>query len=220
MNLLEQLTELLSTDERLTINGKLAKNKVVELALSLDPSLLKLLLSNPKVKSHFFTDVDGTLIFDKVAFQRFVNNKSFLPDSFTRFKNKIGLSVDSKYLDDSKDVVLVWPYKDCVLEGGQTKEEQKRQEIFWNKTLAPEQVDTLIAPKALSNFSKYDASGKNSNFTFDKKDNLIIKGNNLLALYTLKERYLGEIDLIYIDPRLTLKMIRLAITINLIVLHG
>lgn len=200
MNLLEQLTELLSTDERLTINGKLAKNKVVELALSLDPSLLKLLLSNPKIKSHFFTDVDGTLIFDKVAFQRFVNNKSFLPDSFTRFKNKIGLSVDSKYLDDSKDVVLVWPYKDCVLEGGQTKEEQKRQEIFWNKTLAPEQVDTLIAPKALSNFSKYDASGKNSNFTFDKKDNLIIKGNNLLALYTLKERYLGEIDLIYIDP--------------------
>lgn len=90
MNLLEQLTELLSTDERLVINGKLAKNKIVELGLSLDPSLLRLLLSNAKIKSHFFTDIEGVLIFDKIAFQRFVNNKSFLPDSFTQFKNKIG----------------------------------------------------------------------------------------------------------------------------------
>lgn len=159
MNLLEQLTELLSTDERLTINGKLAKNKVVELALSLDPSLLKLLLSNPKIKSHFFTDVDDILIFDKVAFQRFVNNKSFLPDSFTQFKNRTGLSVDDKYLGDSKDVVLSWPYKDCVLEGGQTREEQNREEIFWNEVLAPEQVDSLLAPKALTGFKKYDSKG-------------------------------------------------------------
>ena len=88
MNLLEQLSELLSTDERLVINGKLAKNKIVELGLSLDSSLLKLLLSNAKIKNHFFTDVEGILIFDKIAFQHFVNNKSFLLDSFTRFRNK------------------------------------------------------------------------------------------------------------------------------------
>jgi adenine-specific DNA-methyltransferase len=31
-------------------------------------------------------------------------------------------------------------------------------------------------------------------------DNLIIKGNNLLSLYSLKERYQGKIKLIYIDP--------------------
>ncbi|TON63851.1 site-specific DNA-methyltransferase, partial [Vibrio parahaemolyticus] len=131
------------------MDGKLAKNKIVELALNLDPSLLKLLLSDEQLKGHFFQDVDGMLIFDKVAFQRFVNNKSFLPDSFTQFKNKIGLSVDSHYLNESNDVVLSWPYKDCVLEGGQTKDDQKRNEVFWNETLAPEQVDTLLAPKAL-----------------------------------------------------------------------
>lgn len=104
MNLLEQLTELLSTDERLTINGKLAKNKVVELALSLDPSLLKLLLSNPKVKSHFFTDVDGTLIFDKVAFQRFVNNKSFYQTALHDSKIKSAyLSIVSTWM-----IVKMW----------------------------------------------------------------------------------------------------------------
>jgi adenine-specific DNA-methyltransferase len=200
MNLLEQLTELLSTDERLVINGKLAKNKIVELALSLDSTLLKLLLSKPKIKSHFFTDVDGVLIFDKVAFQKFVNNKSFLPDSFTRFKNKTGLSVDDKYLDDSNDVVLAWPYKDCILEGGQTKEDQKRKEVFWNEALAPEQVDNLLAPKAFSNFKKYDINGGSDNFEFSKTESLLIRGNNLLALESIKRPYSKKVKLIYIDP--------------------
>src|SRR5690606_26465218 len=34
---------------------------------------------------------------------------------------------------------------------------------------------------------------------FDETDNLIIKGNNLIALHTLKERYAGKVKLIYID---------------------
>ncbi|MEL0628065.1 site-specific DNA-methyltransferase [Psychromonas aquatilis] len=200
MTLLTQLTEILSNDERLVINGKLAKNKIVELALNLDPSLLKLLLSNEQLKNHFFTDVEGILIFDKVAFQRFVSNKSFLPDSFTQFKNKIGLSADNHYLTETNDIVLSWPYKDCILEGGQTKEDQKRSEIFWNETLAPEQVDTLLAPKALQNFVKYDENGEHKDFQLEENDNLIIKGNNLLTLHTLKERFRGKVKLIYIDP--------------------
>lgn len=200
LSILNVLTNVLKSDERLVIDGKLAKNKIVELALNLDPSLLKLLLSDKQIRSHFFQEVDGMLIFDKVAFQRFVNNKSFLPDSFTQFKNKIGLSVDSHYLNESNDVVLSWPYKDCVLEGGQTKDEQKRNEVFWNETLAPEQVDTLLAPKALQNFVKYNVDGEHKDFQLEGNDNLIIKGNNLLALHTLKAKFLGKIDLIYIDP--------------------
>lgn len=200
MNLLEQLTELLSTDKRLTINGKLAKNKIVELALSLDLSLLKLLLSDTKIRAQFFTDVDGVLVFDKVAFQGFISNKAFLPDSFTQFKNKIGLSVNNKYLGDSKDVVISWPYKDCILEGGQTKEDQERHEVFWNELLAPDEVDRLLAPKAFCGFSKYSAEGKQDDFDFSEKDNLIIRGNNLLALSSIQKRYQGLVKLIYIDP--------------------
>lgn len=200
MTLLNQLYEALSTDERLVIDGKLAKNKIVELALNLEPSLLKLLLSNEQLKSHFFTEVEGILIFDKVAFQRFVNNKSFLPDSFTQFKNKIGLSADQHYLAETNDVVLSWPYKDCVLEGGQTKDEQKRSEIFWNETLAPEQVDNLLAPKALSNFIKYRVDEKDTDFELDGNDNHLIIGNNLLALHSLQRSFNKQVKLIYIDP--------------------
>ncbi|AXQ99180.1 DNA methyltransferase [Pseudoalteromonas piscicida] len=198
--LMDAVIESLQTDERLIIDGKLAKNKIVELALNLDTTLIRQLLSNEKIKSHFFTDVDGILIFDKIAFQRFVNNKSFLPDSFTQFKNKIGLSVEQHYLAESNEVVLSWPYKDCILEGGQTKDDQKRTEIFWNETLAPEQVDTLIEPKTLVNFKKFDQDGENKNFSLDENDSLIIKGNNLLALHSIKKKYAGKIKLIYIDP--------------------
>lgn len=200
MNLLEQLTEVLSTDERLVIDGKLAKNKIVELALRLDSSLLRLLLSHEKIKHYFFTDIEGVLIFDKIAFQRFVNNKSFLPDSFTQFKNKVGLFTGGQYLGDDGDVVLAWPYKDCILEGGQTKDNEQRSEVFWNETLAPEQVDNLLAPKSLTNFKKYDNKGEYSDFKITDNDSFIIKGNNLLSLHSIKERYREKIKLIYIDP--------------------
>ncbi|WP_190272047.1 DNA methyltransferase [Shewanella baltica] len=198
--IINALTNVLQADDRLVIDGKLAKNKIVELALNLDPALLKLLLSDEKLRNHFFQDVDCTLIFDKIAFQRFVNNKSFLSDSFTQFKNKIGLSVEQHYLAESNDVVLSWPYKDCFLEGGQTKEEQKRIEIFWNETLAPEQVDTLLEPKALTKFTKFVQGSEVNEFDLNSDDNLIIRGNNLLALHSLKKKYAGKIKLIYIDP--------------------
>jgi len=125
-NLLNDLTLLLEQDNRLVAEGKLLKNKVVELALALDPGLIKLLLKHDAIRKHFFVEVEGVLVFDKIKFQRFVSNKQFLPDSYTAFKNKIGLTANGEYLTESKEVVLSWPYKDCVLEGGQDKEDAKR----------------------------------------------------------------------------------------------
>lgn len=204
-NLLKDLTELLSKDDRLVSEGKLLKNKVIELALKMDAALIKHLLKSEPIKKHFFTDIDGIFVFDKIKFQKFVSNKQFLPDSYTAFKNKIGLVNETgDYLSESKEVVLAWPYKDCVLEGEQTKEDQKRNEIFWNETLAPDEIDRLLAPKVLTNFKKYDTHGEHhltgkEEIDFSK-ENLIIKGNNLLALHSLYKRFAGKVKLIYIDP--------------------
>jgi adenine-specific DNA-methyltransferase len=199
-NLLDELKDLLQQDERLVVEGKLLKNKIIELGLQLDPSLIKMLLSNPSIKKHFFQDVEGILVFDKIKFQKFVSNKAFLPDSYTSFKNKIGLTIDDEYLAESKEVVLAWPYKDCVLEGGQTKEDAKRDEIFWNEILAPDEIDRLLDPKVLTNFKKYDKDGEHPVTDISLQDNFIIKGNNLLALHSLKKVYANKIKLIYIDP--------------------
>ena len=205
-NLLDNLKSLLQKDERLVSKGELLKNKIIELALKLDKNLIKLLLSDEKIKEVFFVKVDGVLIFDKDKFIKFVSNKQFLKDSYTAFKNKIGLTVGDEFISEKKDVVLSWPYKDCILEGGMTKEDQKRNEIFWNEILAQDEISRLLDPKVFTNAKRIDKNGEHQFDGFrtdekgDIKDNLIIKGNNLLALHSLKKRFAGKVKLIYIDP--------------------
>ena len=206
-NLLDNLKNLLQKDERLVSEGRLLKNKIIELALKLDKDLIELLLSDKQMKEVFFTQVGKATIFDKDKFVKFVSNKQFLPDSYTSFKNKIGL-IDEKgeFISEKKEVVLSWPYKDCVLEGGMTKEDQKRDEIFWNEILAPDQITRLLEPKVFTNAKRIDKDGEHKFDGFradekgDIKDNLIIKGNNLLVLHSLKKRFAGKVKLIYIDP--------------------
>jgi len=199
-NLFDDLILALKNDDRLFVEGKILKNKVIELALRLDASLLKLLLKSESLKIHFFTEVEGLMVFDKIKFQRFVSNKQFLPDSYTSFKNKIGLTANGEYLTEANEVVLAWPYKDCVLEGGQTKEEQKRNEIFWNTTLASDEIGRLLSPKVMTNFSRFEHNGKRKVQGISKNDHFLIKGNNLLVLESLKSIYKGRVKLIYIDP--------------------
>lgn len=203
-NLQKDLIELLKNENNLVVDGNLNKNKIIELALKIEPQLIRVLLSSETFKKHFFQKVDEVLIFDKIKFQRFVNNKSFLPDSYTAFKNKIGLTINDEttdnYINASKDVVLAFPFKDCVLEGGQTKEDQKRNEVFWNETLAPDNVDRLLSPKVLTNFKKYDKDGEKQVEQISLDDNLILKGNNLLCIASLLKTHRGKIRCIYIDP--------------------
>lgn len=201
-HLYHELYDVLRMEDRYcTDAGELIKSNIQEDALNLAPSLLKLLLANESINRHFFRDVDGIRVFDKVAFQRLIMNKQFLPDSYTAYKNKIGLTTDDgRFITDSREVVLAWPYKDCMLEGGQTKEEAKRDEVFWNETLAPDEINRLTEPKMLTNFRRYDKDGEHNVEHLSLNDNLIIKGNNLLALHSLKEKYAGQVKLIYIDP--------------------
>lgn len=217
MTLFEELKNLLKEDSRfIDNNGRLLKNKIVEFALKLDKDLIKLLLKNDRIKKHFFEDVDGVLVFDKEKFMKFVDNKEFLPDSYTVFKNKIGLAnEEGKYLAQSKEIVLVWPYKDCIFEGGQEKPNEKRKEIFHNVILAPDEIDRLLEPKVFTNFKRIDKDGERQLDGFRRDpvinrkrglpedtitDNLIIKGNNLLVLHSILKEFRGKVKLIYIDP--------------------
>lgn len=202
LHLYHELEQLLRMNSRYCMDdGTLLKNRIVEDALSLNPLLVKLLLGNDKIKAVFFQDVEGVVVFDKVKFQRFVSDTQFLGGSYTMFKNKIGLTDENgRFISESREVVLSWPYKDCVLEGGQTKEEAKRNEIFWNETLAPDEVNRLTEPKVFSHFKRYDKNGEHEVEHLTNADNFIIKGNNLLALHSLKKKYAGKVKLILIDP--------------------
>ena len=185
MNLLEHVKELLGKDSRFCKDGKFFKNRIVEATLRLDRDLIKLLLNDTRTKRSFFEEVSSVFVFDKIKFQKFVSNKEFLPDSYTAFKNKIGLTVKKEYLTETNEVVLDFPYKDCVLEGGQTKEDDRRDEKFWNETLAPDEIDRMFEPKVLTNWKRYDRNGEHEVNSISKEDNIIIKGNNLVALHSL-----------------------------------
>jgi adenine-specific DNA-methyltransferase len=189
-----------------TDNGELKKWVVLNKAQNFDEELLGLLLDNEELKEKFFLSVKDTLVFNHNLFIQFMEQKNYLNDSYTQFKNKVGLTIDGKYLKQRNEVALVWPFKDCILEGGQSREEDKREEIFFNEILAQDEITQLLEPKVLTNAKRIDKNGEKPLDQFNRNengtitDNLIIKGNNLLSLHTLKEEFSGKVKLIYIDP--------------------
>ena len=215
MKLYQTLEDQLKKENNyVTDNGELKKWVVLNKAQNFDEELIGLLLDNADLKDHFFVNVKGTLVFNQNLFIQFLEQKNYLNDSYTQYKNKVGLTIDGKYLKQRNEVALVWPFKDCVLEGGQSREEDKREEIFFNEILAQDEITQLLEPKVLTNAKRIEADtstgsvqaierplgqfNRNENGTIT--DNLIIKGNNLLALHTLKEQFTGKVKLIYIDP--------------------
>ena len=202
----EHLQSLLLQDERVKDEqGELKGNVVKELANKLDEKLIEALLQDDKSREKFFIKIKDVYVFKANDFKFYLEQNS-LDNSFTNYANQIGLTLNGKFLKDTTDVVLDFPYKDCILEGGQSREEDKREEIFFNEILAQDEITQLLEPKVLTNAKRIDKDGdklldqfkRNENGTIT--DNLIIKGNNLLALHTLKEEFAGKVKLIYIDP--------------------
>ena len=189
-----------------TDNGELKKWVIINKAQNYDDELIELLLKNETLRQKFFKQVASALVFNQHLFIQFLEQKNFLNDSYTQYKNKVGLTIDGKYLKQRNEVALIWPFKDCVLEGGQSREEDKREEIFFNEILAQDEITQLLEPKVLTNGKRFDKEGEKPLDKFNRNeagtitDNLIIKGNNLLALHTLKEEFAGRVKLIYIDP--------------------
>lgn len=189
-----------------TDNGELKKWVVLNKAQNFDEELIELLLKEPTLKEMFFKEIAGVTVFNQNLFVQFLEQKNYLNDSYTRYKNKVGLTIEGKYLKQRNEVALVWPFKDCILEGGQSREEDKREEIFFNEILAQDEITQLLEPKVLTNAKRIGKDGEKPLDQFNRNengtitDNLIIKGNNLLALHSLKKEFAGKIKLIYIDP--------------------
>lgn len=213
---------------------RLKINVIKDCAERGDIKLLAPLLKNSSIKKAFFTPVLDSFVFNTARFKEFLEYSSACNSYSKYLGQKIGLYMGDIPLIDRSEVVLNFPFKDCILEGGQRKEDgldayfeyndkeqryeektSKRREIFYNEVLARDEIDSLFSPKAFCNAKRYEA-GKSSlckklnrDAELNKKrglpedtitDNLIIKGNNLLALHSLKEEFTGKVKLIYIDP--------------------
>lgn len=63
-----------------------------------------------------------------------------------------------------------------------------------------DEIDRLFDKKIFVNSKRFDENGESTVTEFNEDtDNLIIKGNNLLALHSISQNYLNKVKLIYLD---------------------
>ncbi|WP_120916725.1 site-specific DNA-methyltransferase [Helicobacter pylori] len=177
------------------------KERLVTLILTADERLLIFMLEHENAndyKNAFFKTIANTLAFNEKALLECLEIKE-LEKSFTRFKNKIGLFSQGGLIKSSELVVLNFPFKDNVLLGNAKDNNTKSNELFYHEILHKNEIDTLLNKKALCRFEMH-GEGDLENALKDKNTNYLIKGNNLIALYSLKKKFAKQVKCIYIDP--------------------
>lgn len=242
----------MSSDDRIWLDEShttLNQTKLMDLIEGIDEIIIDLLMQNESLREKFFVKIKDVYVFKNNDFKFFMEENK-VDNSYTQYANRIGLTAGGKFIKDSDDVVLDFPFKDCVLEGGQSTEEgldnyyewkdttykdaldengekikeknrlvkvldeeahyelktAKRKEVFFNQVLAHDEIDRLFDPKALVNWKRFTAEGVKQVHEIKRdsdgiiRENLIIKGNNLLSLHSIAHEFAGMVRLIYIDP--------------------
>ncbi|MGL2657287.1 DNA methyltransferase [Helicobacter pylori] len=177
------------------------KERLVTLILQNDEKLLTFMLEHENAndyKNAFFKMIANSLVFNAKALLECLEIKE-LENSFTRFKNKIGLFSQGGLIKSSELVVLNFPFKDNVLLGNAKDNSTKPNELFYHEVLHKKEIDTLLSPKVLCHFEMH-GQGDLESALKDKNTNYLIKGNNLIALHSLKKKFAKQVKCIYIDP--------------------
>ncbi|MGL2685194.1 DNA methyltransferase [Helicobacter pylori] len=181
------------------------KERLVTLIIEHDEKLLTFMLENENAndyKKHFFKTITNSLVFNEKALleclEKYLEIRK-LDRSFTRFKNKIGLFSQEGFIKSSGSVVLHFPFKDNVLLGNAKDNNTKSNELFYHEILHKNEIDTLLHKKALCHFEMH-GQGDLENALKDENTNYLIKGNNLIALHSLKKKFAKKVKCIYIDP--------------------
>jgi adenine-specific DNA-methyltransferase len=196
----QEINKVLSNFSQYWNGETLLKSKVIDDLRIYKTELMEALLANDAVKHTYSIEIANGSIFKVDEFISMLRYKNYWENSYTKFSNEIGLNSDNRYLKYNTDVVVDFPHKDCVLEGGMSSEDIGKKEVYYHKVLAKEEIDTLFSPKVLNKIKRIDQTGQNSTEMISEKDNLVLKGNNLIALNSLKHRFAGKVKLIYIDP--------------------
>ncbi|MUU25587.1 site-specific DNA-methyltransferase [Helicobacter pylori] len=181
------------------------KERLETLIIEHDEKLLTFMLENENAndyKKHFFKTIANSLVFNEKALleclDKYLEIRK-LDRSFTRFKNKIGLFSQEGFIKSSELVVLNFPFKDNVLLGNAKDNSTKSNELFYHEILHKNEIDTLLSPKALCRFEMH-GQGDLESALKDENTNYLIKGNNLIALHSLKKKFAKQVKCIYIDP--------------------
>ncbi|MCP1144861.1 site-specific DNA-methyltransferase [Lysinibacillus endophyticus] len=190
--------------EKYLVDGVMNKSKVIQDLESYNEDLLTEILSNSTVIENFTKKINNNFVLQINKLIEVFESDEYWEDSYTKYSKKIGLTSGGKFIDESTEVVLDFPYKDTILKASMSKEDTdqddlKPNEPFLNEVIAKEEIDVLLDNKILANVKKFSVNGEEFIDKFTDEDNLIIRGNNLLALSSIASKYNNRIKLIYID---------------------
>ena len=184
------IKQLGQTSELINGNGDLKRSIIIDRIKRLDDRIIQSMLNSPELRSVFFEEVKSGWVFKQDLFVEFLNCRGYL--NYNHKQLQPIDSVGGPNIISDGEVVLNFSHKNYILEDGQSRAEGQRPEVFLNKVSDQTEIARLLEPKILS-------CGTNTN-NLPLKENLLIEGNNLLALYCLRPRYQNQIKLIYIDP--------------------
>ena len=185
------------------VGEELNRSKLSDDLRNYDEALLGKLFQIDFIKQHFIKEVAGQKLFQIEQLEEAILYNDYWDTSYTKYENRIGLASNGKFLEDIQDVVLDFPFKDGVLTASMTKEDSEDgyDDAFLNEVIEKDEIDRLFDKKIFVNSKRYDENGESTVADFDEdKDNLIIKGNNLLSLHAIKKKYACKVKVIYIDP--------------------
>ncbi|GAA9050973.1 site-specific DNA-methyltransferase [Helicobacter pylori] len=180
--------------------NRFTKERLETLILQNDEKLLTFMLESQNAndyKNAFFKTIANSLVFNQKALLECLTKE--LENSFTRFENKIGLYSQGRPIKSSELVVLNFPFKDNVLLGNAKDNSTKTNECFYHEILHKKEIDALFKQKALCRFEMH-GEGDLESALQDKNMNYLIKGNNSIALHSLKKKFAKQVKCIYIDP--------------------
>lgn len=193
---------LASFGDKYFIGDEINRSKVSNDLRDYDEALLSKLFEIGFIKRNYIKDVAGQKLFQIDQLEEAILYDDYWDTSYTKYENRVGLTSNDRFIEDSQDVVLNFPFKDGVLTANMTKEDNENgyDEAFLNEIIEKDEIDRLFDKKILNHAKRYDTNGETNANSFDaENDNLIIKGNNLLALHSLQAIYANQVKMIYID---------------------
>ena len=149
----ELKTALVSFGDKYFVGEELNRSKLTDDLRNYDEALLSKLFEVDFIKQHFIKEVAGQKLFQIEQLEEAVLYNDYWDTSYTKYENRVGLASKGKFLQDSQDVVLDFPFKDGILTASMTKEDNEDgyDDTFLNEVIEKDEIDRWLHKELAKN---------------------------------------------------------------------
>ena len=149
----ELKTALVSFGDKYFVGEELNRSKLTDDLRNYDEALLSKLFEVDFIKQHFIKEVAGQKLFQIEQLEEAVLYNEYWDTSYTKYENRVGLASKGKFLQDSQDDVLDFPFKDGILTASMTKEDNEDgyDDTFLNEVIEKDEIDRWLHKELAKN---------------------------------------------------------------------